>query len=525
MSEVLEVVDEVLLDPKTQADFNKLPLIEQTVFLWQYEWLRIKAHAHQIEPHGDWSIWLMLAGRGAGKTRASAETIGWWAWSQPKTRWLVSAPTSGDLKGTCFEGDSGLLTVIPPMLVEKYNSSLHEIHLINGSFIKGIPASEPERFRGPQFHGGWLDELAAWEYLQESWDMIMFGIRLGTKTKLICSTTPKPKDLILDLIGREGDDVVITRASTYSNIKNLAQSFQKQILQYESTKLGRQEIYADDGTAKASIPYSVSERSYNLNFLQPQGPNRHAVFFSHTSETIDFHYERNSSDPRISHALTLAVDEYGNVLKSVAIGYQRRSPAFDEQSKTLAALTESQYTKAVFSDYAYRTPLPAEVKTYELTAPMLTGAKPLDFSTINGIVEAASEIPYEAQPSSQLANKRLIKQLRTLYRKDDLSGLLAIYQLDPMALPGESYKLALTSGLFNIFQTKASPAELTALLAGPEAQYRDLDGNGRFWIPSGQVFYSPTPDCTRSPNRSQRWTTEFGPWWRTCCKRCTKPRG
>ena len=255
----------------------------------------------------------------------------------------------------------------------------------------------------------------------------------------------------------------------------------------------RQEIYADDGTAKASIPYSVSERSYNLNFLQPQGPNRHAVFFSHTSETIDFHYERNSSDPRISHALTLAVDEYGNVLKSVAIGYQRRSPAFDEQSKTLAALTESQYTKAVFSDYAYRTPLPAEVKTYELTAPMLTGAKPLDFSTINGIVEAASEIPYEAQPSSQLANKRLIKQLRTLYRKDDLSGLLAIYQLDPMALPGESYKLALTSGLFNIFQTKASPAELTALLAGPEAQYRDLDGNGRFWIPSGQVFYSPTP--------------------------------
>ena len=245
MSEVLEVVDEVLLDPKTQADFNKLPLIEQTVFLWQYEWLRIKAHAHQIEPHGDWSIWLMLAGRGAGKTRASAETIGWWAWSQPKTRWLVSAPTSGDLKGTCFEGDSGLLTVIPPMLVEKYNSSLHEIHLINGSFIKGIPASEPERFRGPQFHGGWLDELAAWEYLQESWDMIMFGIRLGVKTKLICSTTPKPKDLILDLISREGDDVTITRASTYSNIKNLAQSFQKQILQYESTKLGRQEIHAE----------------------------------------------------------------------------------------------------------------------------------------------------------------------------------------------------------------------------------------------------------------------------------------
>jgi phage terminase large subunit-like protein len=149
------------------------------------------------------------------------------------------------LKGTCFEGDSGLLSVIPKPLIADYNKSLHELKLINGSFIKGIPASEPERFRGPQFHGGWLDELAAWEYLQESWDMIQFGIRLGQRTKLICSTTPKPKEVVMDLISREGDDVVVTRASTYSNIKNLAPSFQKQILQYEGTNLGRQEIHAE----------------------------------------------------------------------------------------------------------------------------------------------------------------------------------------------------------------------------------------------------------------------------------------
>ena len=234
------------MEPSTQEEFLKLSPREQAVFNWQASWLTLQAHKHQIEPAGDWwSIWLMLAGRGAGKTRAAAETIANWAWTEPGTRWLVSAPTSGDLKGTCFEGDSGLLKVIPPLLVSKYNSSLHEIHLINGSLIKGIPASEPERFRGPQFHGGWLDELAAWEYLQESWDMIQFGIRLGQRTKLICSTTPKPKDVVLDLIAREGDDVVITRASTYSNIKNLAPSFQKQILQYEGTNLGRQEIHAE----------------------------------------------------------------------------------------------------------------------------------------------------------------------------------------------------------------------------------------------------------------------------------------
>jgi len=242
----MSVIDEVLADPSIKKEFEELHPIQQTVINWQLQWLGKDAHKHQIEPSGEWwSIWLMLAGRGAGKTRAAAETLAMWAWEQPNTRWLVSAPTSGDLKGTCFEGDSGLIKVIPPGLVAKYNSSLHEITLINGSLIKGIPASEPERFRGPQFHGGWLDELAAWEYLRDSWDMIQFGIRLGSRTKLICSTTPKPKEVVMELIEREGDDVVITRASTYSNIKNLAPSFQKQILQYEGTNLGRQEIHAE----------------------------------------------------------------------------------------------------------------------------------------------------------------------------------------------------------------------------------------------------------------------------------------
>jgi phage terminase large subunit-like protein len=241
----MSAVAELLEDPALVEEFAKLHPVQQAVVNWRMEWYQ-KAHKHQIEPPGEWwNIWLMLAGRGAGKTRAAAETLAEWAWEQPNTRWLVSAPTSGDLKGTCFEGDSGLLSVIPKPLIADYNKSLHELKLINGSFIKGIPASEPERFRGPQFHGGWLDELAAWEYLQESWDMIQFGIRLGQRTKLICSTTPKPKDVVMDLISREGDDVVVTRASTYSNIKNLAPSFQKQILQYEGTNLGRQEIHAE----------------------------------------------------------------------------------------------------------------------------------------------------------------------------------------------------------------------------------------------------------------------------------------
>jgi Insecticide toxin TcdB middle/C-terminal region len=255
----------------------------------------------------------------------------------------------------------------------------------------------------------------------------------------------------------------------------------------------RQEIYADDGTAKATFPYSVSERSYRLTCLQPQGPNRHAVFFSHPSETIDYQYERNPADPRISHALTLAVDDYGNVLKSAAIGYQRRIPAFDEQSRTLATLTESQYTNPILEDDAYRTPLPAEVKTFELTAPGLAGAKPSNFATVDATAAAASEIVYEAQPTTGQTQKRLIEQLRTLYRKNHLSALLHVGKVESMALPGESYKLALTPGLLDIFQIRALRAELTPILTGSEGGYRDLDKNGRLWIPSGQAFYSPNP--------------------------------
>jgi len=236
---------ELLRDPRTRQQFSELPETHRAAFEWRAKWL-MAAHKHQILPTGDWwDIWLMLAGRGAGKTRTAAEELGWWAWSNPNTRWLVAAPTSADVRSTCFEGDSGLMSVIPSILIKDYNKALHEITLINGSLIKGIPASEPERFRGPQFHGGWFDELAAWEYLQDAWDMAQFGMRLGKKTRLICTTTPKPKDLIIELVGRDGDDVVITKASTYANIDNLAANFKKAILQYEGTRLGRQEIEAE----------------------------------------------------------------------------------------------------------------------------------------------------------------------------------------------------------------------------------------------------------------------------------------
>lgn len=234
----------------TREELEALDEDELRAIVWQAEWAK-SAHEFQRVPPGDWwTIWLMLAGRGAGKTRTAAETLGSWAWRSPGTRWLVSAPTSNDLRTICFEGESGLLNTIPPELILNHNKSLHEITLktVGGgepSLIMGISAEEPSRFRGPQFHGGWLDELAAWTYAGESFDMLMFGMRLGQRPRIIATTTPKPIPLIRDLVKRRGNDVVITTASTYANLKNLAPSFRKQILQYEGTDLGRQEIHAE----------------------------------------------------------------------------------------------------------------------------------------------------------------------------------------------------------------------------------------------------------------------------------------
>ena len=254
----------------------------------------------------------------------------------------------------------------------------------------------------------------------------------------------------------------------------------------------RQEVYAVDGTAKSQIPYTVAESNFTIRTLQPLATNRYAVFFTHPRETITFHYERDPEDPRIGHTLTLAVDDYGNVLTSASIGYARRKPALEEQGQVLATLSENQYTNAILQPDAYRTPIFSQVSTYELTAPELRGAQPLGFDTVEFLSASANEIPYDAKATGGQIEKRLIERQRSLYRKNDLEGLLPLGRVESMALPGESYKLALTSGLLDIFHPKATPGEMRSILRG--AQYRDLDGDGPFWIPSGQAFYSPDAD-------------------------------
>lgn len=204
------------------------------------------ARKEQQEPEGDWKIWLYLAGRGAGKTRTAAEWLAWQAIENPDTRWAIVAPTFSDARDTCAEGESGILAVLRRYkMLKNYNRSIGEIELINGSRIKLFSADEPDRFRGPQHHGAWCDELAAYRY-EDAWHQLQFGLRLGNHPRVVITTTPRPTPLVRTLAARTDGSVAITRGSTFDNAKNLAPSALLELqARYNGTRLGRQELYGE----------------------------------------------------------------------------------------------------------------------------------------------------------------------------------------------------------------------------------------------------------------------------------------
>lgn len=184
-----------------------------------------------------------MAGRGWGKTRVGAEDAAEFGRTHPGSRIAVVAPTISDARDTCVEGESGLLAVLAPGLVENWNRSLGELFLTNGAKFKTFSADEPERLRGPQHHRAWCDELAAWRY-PEAWDQLMFGMRLGDRPQVVSTTTPKPVELVRQLLKRT--DVHVTRGSTFDNADNLSPAALAQLEdRYAGTTLGRQELYGE----------------------------------------------------------------------------------------------------------------------------------------------------------------------------------------------------------------------------------------------------------------------------------------
>lgn len=313
----------------------------------------------------------------------------------------------------------------------------------------------------------------------------------------------------------------------------------------------RQEVYALDGSDKQPYPYTVTEQNFTIRRVQAKAGNPHGVFFAHPCEAINYHYERDPDDPRVSHTLTLAVDDYGNVLRSVAVGYRRRpGPNLQhaEQAQTHFTFTENRVANRPDESDWYRIGLPVQARTYEIVNPpdpVLSGSRvvPFRFETIRNTIEAlwpegqpepdaAKLWPYEnwdwrRKPAQRPPDTRLrlIEHVRTLYRKDDLTDFLPLASDDPMlpngiqslALPGESFKLAFTPELLTqIYQRPRdgqppenllpTPADVLGRQGADQGGYllsQDLKGAGWFpntdpddywWLPSDRVFLSTDAD-------------------------------
>jgi phage terminase large subunit-like protein len=205
---------------------------------WEF-WARPK----QMTPDGRWVTWLILAGRGFGKSRVGAE----WVRSIVETgtygRIALVAETAADVRDVMVEGEAGILAISHPLFRPTYQPSRRKLTWPNGAIAMTYSAEEPDQLRGPQQDAAWGDEIAKWQY-PDAWDQLMFGLRLGEDPRVVATTTPRPIKLIKDLV--KDPTTVVTRGTTYENLKNLAPSFAHKIIsKYEGTRLGRQELNAE----------------------------------------------------------------------------------------------------------------------------------------------------------------------------------------------------------------------------------------------------------------------------------------
>ena len=220
------------------------------------------ALAHQLPPEranngGPWTTWLVLGGRGAGKTRAGAEWVRGLARADGKARIALIGETEHDVREVMVEGVSGLLAVHPYAERPEWFSSRRRLEWGNGAVAQIFSAENPEGLRGPQFSAAWCDELAKWRHAEATFDMLQFGLRLGERPRQVVTTTPRPSALLKRLIA--DPRTALTRAGTVANAYNLAPNFLETVLsRYHGTRLGRQEI---DGEIVEERPDALWKRA------------------------------------------------------------------------------------------------------------------------------------------------------------------------------------------------------------------------------------------------------------------------
>ena len=229
------------LDPDELARLDQLLAPELATIKWDWP---LWARPNQLPPDGQWLTWLVLAGRGFGKTRCGAEWVRHEVTEKRATRIALIAETQKDLEEVMVFGQSGLASVFPPHQKPKIRVKPIRLEFHTGAVAYGYNATEPDQLRGPQFDCAWGDELAKWRYARETWDQLQFGLRLGAHPRQIVTTTPRPIPILKEIL--VAATTVISRGVTSDNAPNLAPSFMQSITEkYAGTRLGRQELSAE----------------------------------------------------------------------------------------------------------------------------------------------------------------------------------------------------------------------------------------------------------------------------------------
>lgn len=195
----------------------------------------------QTPPEGDWRCWLLLAGRGFGKTRTGAEWVRACAEADGNLRIALVGATMAETRAIMVEGESGLLAIAPEEMRPDFEPSLRRLTWPNGAIATLYSAAEPEGLRGPEHHMAWADECAKWEHGERAWDNMALSLRLGMQPRIVATTTPRPVPLVRRLMGEAG--VVMTRGRMADNALNLAKPYVAAMHGiYGGTRIGRQEL-------------------------------------------------------------------------------------------------------------------------------------------------------------------------------------------------------------------------------------------------------------------------------------------
>jgi phage terminase large subunit-like protein len=249
------------LDPEERRrKLAAMPDDERRVFEWYWA---LWAREEQMPPAGEWRTWLIMAGRGFGKTRAGSEWIRAQADFDPGARIALVAASLGEARAVMVEGEAGLLAVCPPRRRPVYEPSLRRLSWPNGAQATLYSAGEPESLRGPQHSHAWCDEIAKWDNAgsraASAWDNLLLGLRVGTRPRIVATTTPRAVPLMRRLLAETADDVVMTKGRTEDNMHNLPDRYIRDVRRsFGRSLLGRQEL---DGELIEDVPGALWTRA------------------------------------------------------------------------------------------------------------------------------------------------------------------------------------------------------------------------------------------------------------------------